>query len=107
MDDSLLSRLFGRPSSAPETPAAAPLEISNAPVAVLEAEPVRLPAATAAKSEAVRSEDPKLASLLQRIQQLTSAPGAAHQPEVRTVGEVEPQEPGPSVANTKHSDEVV
>lgn len=65
-------------------------------VAVLEPEPI--PVSEPAMEKAVKtdtarvSEDPKLASLLQRIQQLTTAPEAGSEPQEQIeIHEVEPQ----------------
>src|SRR5688500_14981858 len=80
-----LARLFGK--SADKNPTSDPAPEANSAVALLETDDD-----TAATTQTVRStetvhsaEDPKLASLLQRIQQLTTAPEASRTPEVRPV----------------------
>jgi hypothetical protein len=96
MDDSLLSRFFGR-TSGPEkktTEATSSVESSTAmlepPVELEPAPPVPKPAAAA--------DDPKLASLLQRIQQLTSS-GETARAETIVQSAVEPLEESEAAAS--------
>ena len=82
-----LARLFGK--SADKKPASdlTPSEAEASAVALLDEEPAApVMTETASSSDTVRpADDPKLASLLQRIQQLTSAPEASRTPDVQTL----------------------
>jgi len=90
MEESLLGRLFGKAPTSEKNLAAAADSSVAAPAAVLESPPPTRDN-VAKGSTAPAGEDPKLASLLQRIQQLTATPDAARTHEV-VAAAIEPDE---------------
>jgi len=107
-----LARLFGKTPDNKSTSAPAPIE-PEAPVAVMELEEEGPSTTeTVCKTETVRpADDPKLASLLQRIQQLTTAPETPLTPEIRPAMSAESEaqlaEPMADVASGQVNDDFV
>jgi predicted ATPase with chaperone activity len=106
MDDSLLNRLFRKPGNEPKPSAAEPA--ADSPAAVLEPPPVEPAYEPPPKNEPEKgASDAKLASLLQRIQQLTTTTEGVRESHEPIVPLIDPEDEARQAQSTVVNEQVI